>query len=199
MVKYSSRMIMYFSIGSCFVHACCRVYVPTPAAYISVLDNQTISHLSHFHAGHLYVTGLIYPSSVLYYRLQGLYIYMKFSHVCIISQCYQCLHMAHQYKIPCSSLCIQAVCIIHHLALLDVHKLQSQGVFMHFFRVYHGAIIADCMWHCCQEHNTAIKIILTYPVYANLLPGRQDGAIILPVNQHMNHYQLVSSWQQVTS
>lgn len=75
MVKYSSRMIMYFSIGSCFVHACCRVYVPTPAAYISVLDNQTISHLSHFHAGHLYVTGLIYPSSVLYYRLQGLYIY----------------------------------------------------------------------------------------------------------------------------
>ncbi len=51
------------------------------------------------------------------------------------------------------------------------------------------------------EPITAIEVILTIH-YTKLLPARENRAIILPANQHMNHhlptgipYQLASNWQ----
>ncbi len=43
-----------------------------------------------------------------------------------------------------------------------------------------------------------MQILLLFQ-YANVLPARQDGAIILPASQHKNHLVYLTSWQVITS
>ncbi len=64
----------------------------------------------------------------------------------------------------------------------------KHGIYMSTHRPENGASMLRSHFKQIYTVPDIAKQILLPIRYAKLLPTRQDGAIILPASQHMNHY-----------